>query len=77
MLKPILTHAAAIYLGAGIFAASLFGASIPAFNIIGKAWVVIYWPRMVYCAPIENHCDPMPPKWLTEYVFTFGGQANE
>ena len=69
MIRLIFSHGIAVYLGAGVFAASLMGSAIPAINWLGYAYITAAWPHMVYCAPVERGCDPMPPQWMNGYVF--------
>ena len=64
------------YFGAGVFAASLFGSAIPSLNPLGYAWVALHWPKMVYCAPVERGCDPLPPQWLYRFMFD-GSEIRE
>jgi hypothetical protein len=68
------THAFALYIGAGVFAASLMGSAIPALNLLGKVYIMVTWPKVVYCAPEENGCDPLPPEWMNSLVFSFRGK---
>lgn len=70
-LRPIITHLAAAYLGAGIFCASLMGIAIPALNMIGKAYIALAWPKMIYCGRVNDGCDPTPPAWASGAMFTF------
>lgn len=69
MIRNTITHAVAVYIGAGILAASLTGAAIPALNWVGKAYIIVAWPRLIHCAPVENQCDPLPPEWMNPYIF--------
>lgn len=59
------------YIGAGVFAACLFKAGIPALNIFGMTYIAISWPVMVYCARLEDNCSGMPPDSMMEYMYTF------
>jgi hypothetical protein len=74
--KSILTHTIALYLGAGLFAASLIGASIPALNMLGHMYITLTWPALVYCAPVHRACDGMPPDWAGPYLFSFPAVAS-
>jgi len=70
-MKETLSHALAMYLGAGIFAASLIKASIPALNMLGMSYITATWPMLIYCTPAERGCDGMPPDWTAPYLFSF------
>ena len=62
----ILSHALAGYLGAGLFAAMLMNAAIPALNWKGMAYIAATWPSQIYCARTERQC-PEPPEWAFSF----------
>ena len=58
-----------MYIGAGMFAAAMISAAIPALNWLGMSYIAITWPAQVLCAPVDSGCDPMPPEWAAQYFF--------
>lgn len=75
-MKTIIVFVAGLYLGAGLFAALLVGAAIPALNVIGKVHLAVIWPVVIYCAPASRGCSATSPEWMAQYMFTFPSQED-
>jgi hypothetical protein len=58
-----------LYLGAGLFAASLIHAAIPPLNFLGFTYIAATWPALIYCTPEDRGCTGMPPEWAVAYLF--------
>jgi len=69
-MKSVLTHALALYLGAGMFAGVMLQRGIPALNPLGVAFVAVTWPNQVRCARVSSGCNPLPPEWMEPYLWT-------
>jgi len=65
-MKQVLTHTLAAYLGAGLFAALIMNAAIPALNWKGMAYIAAAWPGQVYCARVDQNCQE-PPQWAFSF----------
>jgi hypothetical protein len=43
-------------------------------NYLGVAYYSVTWPHHIYCARVENECDPIAermPDWISKAIFTF------
>lgn len=70
-MRTITTHAAALYLGAGLFGGLLMAAAVPAINPVGVIYYAATWPAQIYCAPVARGCTVAPsPAWAG---FMFSG----
>lgn len=70
-MRRVLTHLAAIYLGAGLFGGLMMGQAVPALNWLGIGYYALTWPAQVYCAPDYTRCDPLPNPDGAAWMFTF------
>ena len=66
-MRSVITHALAVYIGAGLFAGLLMQAAIPAINALGVGYIAITWPMQIYCAPAARQCGT-PPAWAFTLV---------
>lgn len=64
-MKLALVLYLAIGTGLGLYVQSL----IPAMNWLGVTYYAATWPAYPACHLAG--CDPMPPQWLSNYLFTF------
>ena len=71
MIRNIAFTLINMYLGAGMFAAALLGAAIPALNAVGYTYIMLTWPKIVYCAPKHRGCSSYPDPATSKYFFTF------
>ena len=62
MMRSVISHALAVYIGAGLFAGFILQVSIPAINALGIGYISITWPMQIYCAPAARQCGA-PPAW--------------
>ena len=61
-MRTILTHLAALYIGAGLFGALTLASFLP-LNAFGVAYYTVTWPEHIYCARETNECAPMITNW--------------
>ena len=69
--RTVLSHLTALYLGAGLFAATIHQVAVPAANSFAYLWILGMWPKMVYCAPVDRGCNPLWPDRLSGYMHSF------
>lgn len=70
-MKSILTHALALYLGAGLSLGLVMAQALP-LNSLGVAVYATTWPRHVYCARPGANCFGLAnyvPVWLGALMF--------
>lgn len=67
-MKLVFISLVSMYIGAGIFGAALMSQALP-LNILGQLYLVVAWPKTIYCANVENNCSPVPPVEWAPYLF--------
>lgn len=69
-MRSFISHAAAAYLGAGLFSAYVIMSAVPATTILGGMYHMVTWPGAAFCAtrsclaPVER-----VPVWALPYFF--------
>ena len=79
MIRPILTHLLALYLGAGLFGGVVMATHLP-LSWLGVTYYTITWPEHIYCARPASNCAPVLskfPPWAQEWFFTLPNQKEE
>lgn len=64
--------AVVFYLAIGAGLGGYMQSKIPSMNWLGVAYYTLTWPSYPICYYID--CNPMPPQWLGNYMFTFTTQ---
>lgn len=64
---------AVVYITIGAGLGGYMQSLIPAMNWFGVAYYALTWPAYPICH--YAGCDPMPPQWVSDFMFSTGGDA--